>query len=91
MKKSMWIGMAGFGSPMAVGFDGEKLYVNTSDEKMKASVQRMFEKVKEREKNNKSFDFPNYFGTSSMYFMGKTSEWDKAIFDLSETLLKKKP
>ena len=90
MKKSMWIGMAGFGSPIAVGFDGEKLYVNTNDEKMKASVQRMFERAKEREKTNKSFDFPGYFGSSSMYFMGKLSEWNKEIFDASEALLKKK-
>lgn len=87
----MWIGMAGFGSPIAVGFDGEKLYVNTVDPKMKASVERMFERVKERQKNNKSFDFPDYFGTSSMYFMGTTSEWNKEIFDLSEVLLKNKP
>ena len=90
MKKSMWIGMAGLSTPMAVGFDGEKLYVSTPDAKMKASVEKMFERAKQREAKNKSFDFPDYFGTSSMYFMGTTSEWNKEIFDASEAILKKK-
>jgi hypothetical protein len=90
MKKSMWIGMAGLRTPMAVGFDGEKLYVTTPDAKMKASIERMFERVKKREEKNKSFDFPDYFGTSSMYFIGETKPWNKEIFDASEALLKKK-
>jgi hypothetical protein len=91
MKKSMWIGMARLGSPIAVGFDGERLHVTTSDEKLKASIERMFERVKKREEKNKSFDFADYFGTSSMYFIGETKPWNKDIFDISKILIKKKP
>lgn len=90
MKKTMWIGIAGLTTPIAVGFDGEKLYVTTADAKLKASVEKMFERVKKREENNKSFDFAGYFGTSSMYFMGTLKPWNKEIFDASEALLKKK-
>ena len=91
MKKSMWIGMAGIGNPMAVGFDGERLHVTASNPKLKASIERMFERVKKREEKNKSFDFADYFGTSSMYFVGETKPWNKEIFDLSNILIKKKP
>ena len=89
MKKSMWIGSAGSSGPLAVGYDGSELYVATNYEKFKKDIFNIYnaEHNVNRRENEPDFDFPDYIGTSSMYFMGVLSDWDENIFGVAQQLL----
>ena len=89
MKKTMWIGCAGSGGSLAVGYDGSKLHVVSDSEGFKKDIFEIFDGdyAVEQRKNNPDFDFPAFIGTSSMYFMGEESEWDKDIFGVAQQIL----
>jgi hypothetical protein len=89
MKKTMWIGSGGSSGPLAVGYDGSKLHVVTNSEGFKQDIFEIFdaEHNVQRRENEPDFDFPDYIGTSSMYFVGVLSEWDEEIFGVAQQLL----
>lgn len=89
MKKSMWIGSAGALGPLAVGYDGSELHVVTGDDAFKQSILKIYnnENNVQRRANEPDFDFPDYIGTSSMYFLGVSSDWDEDIFNTTQPLL----